>query len=340
MDQTIAIIGAGPAGSTLAYILASGGARVHLYDHRAPWEKPCGGMLSAGTILANPELQSYPYPLRRCHAMVHISPRDDCKKLPAIPPSQVFSRIELSRFLLDRAKDAGVQFIPQKVRYVALNKTQWTIDLDDGCRKADIIVGADGVNSIVRKITVGKFPGTHLSLTCGYLLKGVPQDQYLMKFLDIDGYIWVFSRSDHASAGIGAALGSISGKNLFKKLDDFLQQHYSDYEIREKYAALIPAVSNESFFDRPCCGDSWLLVGDAAGHVDPMLGEGLYYAFESAKAAAQAISSGDIRSYDELWKTRYGERLKQRAAFKHNLSNLMHEFGPEISGAIRYGEFV
>ena len=74
MDQTIAIIGAGPAGSMLAYKLASSGRRVHLFDHRAPWEKPCGGMLSAATIDENPELQRYPYPTRRCHAMVHISP--------------------------------------------------------------------------------------------------------------------------------------------------------------------------------------------------------------------------------------------------------------------------
>jgi geranylgeranyl reductase family protein len=340
MDHTIAIIGAGPAGSMLAYKLASGGKKVHLYDHRAPWEKPCGGMLSARTIDANPELQRYPYPLGRCRAIVHVSPRKDRICLPATRPHHVVSRFDLNRFLLGLAKNSGARFIQKKVLNVFQDKAQWCIELENGYRKADIIVGADGVNSVIRKITVGKFPRIHLSLTCGYLLKGVPQDQYIMKFLDIEGYIWVFSRSDHASAGIGASLGNVTGKDLFKKLDDFLQEHYSGFKILEKYSALIPAVSDERFFDRPCCGDNWLLVGDAAGHVDPMLGEGIHYAFESAKAAAQAISSGDICSYDALWRSRYGDRLKQRAAFKHKLSNLVRKLGPEISGAIRYGEFV
>ena len=103
---------------------------------------------------------------------------------------------------------------------------------------------------------------------------------------------------------------------------------------------MIPTVSDEQFFDRPCCGENWLLIGDAAGHVDPVVGEGIYYAFESAKAAARAICAGDIGSFDSLWKTRYGERLMQRAAFKHKLSNLVRKYGPEFSGAIRYGEFV
>lgn len=340
MTHTIAIIGAGPAGSMLAYKLASGGRRVYLFDHLAPWEKPCSGMLSAATIDANPELQRYPYPLRPCHAMVHISPRNDHKRIPAKSPNYVISRFDLGRFLLGMAQNAGVHFIQKKVRHVSQNKKQWTIELDDGSQKADIIVGADGANSIIRKIIIGKFPRAHLSLTCGYLLKGMPQDQYIMKFLDIEGYAWVFSRSDHASAGIGAALGSVSAKYLFNKLNDFLQEHFSGFEIQEKYAALLPAVSDECFFDRPCCGDNWLLVGDAAGHVDSMLGEGIYYAFESAKAAAQAIYSGDICSYDALWRSRYGHRLKQRAAFKHKLSNLVRKFGPEISGAIRFGEFV
>jgi geranylgeranyl reductase family protein len=340
MDHKTAIIGAGPAGSMLAYKLASGGGRVHLYDHRAPWEKPCGGMLSAGAIDANPELQRYPYPTRRCHAMVHISPGNDRIRLPAQPPNHVVSRIELNRYLLGMAQKAGAQFIQKKVRHVSLKKTQWTIELDGGGQKADIIVGADGVNSNIRKTIIGKFPRAHLSLTCGYLLDGIPENQFIAKFLDIEGYLWVYSRTNHTSAGIGATLGSVSGKDLIKKLDDFLRENYSGFTILKKYSALIPTVSDERFFDRPCCGDNWLLVGDAAGHVDPVVGEGIYYAFESANAAAQAISRGDICSYDTLWRTRYGDRLKQRAAFKHKLSNLVRKFGPEISGAIRFGEFV
>ena len=340
MDQTIAIIGAGPAGSMLAYKLGSSGRKVYLFDHRTPWEKPCGGMLSAATIDANPELHRYPYPLHPCPATVHISPRNDRKRIATKSPNYVVSRLDLSRFLLELAQSSGAQLFPKKVQHVSPNKKHWAIEYDGGRQIADIIVGADGTNSMVRKVTVGKLPGAHLSLTCGYLLKGLPDDQYIAKFLDIEGYIWVYSRADHASAGIGASLGSVSGKVLFRKLDDFLEENYSGFKILNKYTALIPTISDENFFNRPCCGDNWLLVGDAAGHVDPVVGEGIYYAFESAKAAARAISNGDICTYDALWRDRYGDRLKQRSAFKKKLSNLVGKFGPEISGALRYGEFI
>ena len=96
--NTIGIIGAGPAGSMLAYKLASSGIKVLLYDHRAPWEKPCGGMLRPGTFNENPELESYPYPLSLCNDMVYISTRNDRKRLALKKPTPVVSRIELNRF--------------------------------------------------------------------------------------------------------------------------------------------------------------------------------------------------------------------------------------------------
>ena len=340
MDDTTAVIGAGPAGSMLAYKLASAGRRVLLYDHRAPWEKPCGGMLGPGTIVENPELMSYPYPLSRCNEIIHISSRYDRKRVPLQKPVHVISRLELSRFLLDMAKAAGAKFIQKKVLHLTKHKAQWLIETDDSRCKADVLVGADGVNSIVRKAAVGKIPNRHLSLTCGYILKAVPAHQFVMKFLDIDGYIWVFSRAHHASAGIGATLGTASGKSLFNKLDDFLGKNYPGFTIVKKYSALLPTVTDKSFFDLPSCGDNWLLVGDAAGHVDAVSGEGVYYALESAKFAAQAISNGDIRSYDALWRDGYGHVLKERAAFKQALSDLTRNFDPEISGAMIYGRLM
>jgi len=340
VNQTIAIIGAGPAGSMLAHILADHKKKVVLYDHRAPWEKPCGGMLGPDTIHEHPELENYPYPVNICNGIVCISPRKDRKLVHAEEAIPVVTRIELNRFLLEMAKTSGANFIQKKVLEFSHDNRLWGIKTDDGSYEADIIVGADGVNSIVRKATIGKFPKEHLSLTCGYFLEGLPKNQYIMKFLDLEGYIWVFSRADHTSAGIGAKLGAITSNNLFKQLDDFLYENYPGIKKIRKYSALIPTATAESFFDNPCCGDNWLLVGDAAGHVDPIVGEGIYYALGSAKVAAQAILNGDIQSYDTLWRDKYGDTLKQGASFRQTLSKLAQNFGPEIIGAMMYFQAV
>jgi flavin-dependent dehydrogenase len=334
MKKTVAIIGAGPAGATLARELSSNDFNVLLYDHRAPWDKPCGGMLRAHFIDENPELQRYPYPIRYCREITYASPGSIRKKIPATAAVPVISRLDLGRFVLDQAVASGANFIPVKVRALQRKNSGWTILADHHRQVADVIIGADGANSIVRKYTVGRFKKDRLALTCGYLLDGIPAGEYLMSFTDIEGFVWVFSRPDFTSAGIGSKLGALSAKILFDKLDQFLDENYSQHEVRKKFSALIPMAENQSCFEERCCGENWILVGDAAGHVDPIIGEGLYFAFASAKSAARAILSGDIPSYDKIWRKKYGRVLDQRARLRQTLSTLAASFSITSVGEI------
>ena len=69
----------------------------------------------------------------------------------------------------------------------------------------------------------------------------------------------------------------------------------------------------------PCAGEDWILVGDAAGHVDPITGAGILYALWSGELAAEVIKRKELTAYDKLWREAYGndlrERCKQRDTF-------------------------
>ena len=180
----MAIIGAGPSGSMLAHKLASSGKRVLFFDHRAPWEKPCGGMLRPEIFDEHSELEGYPYPINLCNGILYLSSGKDRKLVPATKAFPVVSRIELGRFLLDLACRSGAEFIRKKVLDISAVNSQWIIATGPRRYKADILIGADGAKSIVRKVVVGNIPRKHLCLTCGYILSGIPENEYIIKLLD------------------------------------------------------------------------------------------------------------------------------------------------------------
>ena len=98
-------------------------------------------------------------------------------------------------------------------------------------------------------------------------------------------------------------------------------------------------ITDPEFYNKPSCGDSWILLGDAAGHTDPIVAEGIYYAIESAKIASEAIINNDIGSYDSMWRGIYGNFLKERAEFRQKLGILSQSFDMDFIGAQIYTHF-
>jgi flavin-dependent dehydrogenase len=64
-----------------------------------------------------------------------------------------------------------------------------------------------------------------------------------------------------------------------------------------------------TLWDTPCAGPGWALLGDAAGHVHPITGEGIAYALWSAELLAEALRRGDPQIYEHLWREKYGTEL-------------------------------
>ncbi len=348
-NPDIAIIGAGPAGASCARILAEKGAKVTLFDHRAPWEKPCGGMLGPGGITRNEALSRYTGSITPVTSLHCRSSREQSMILPADPPAAVVDRLELNSFLLQEALSRGAEHVKDKItEFLPAGEGKWQLKGEKSSYNASILIGADGVFSRVRRTLVGNIPREHLSVCCGYTLRGLGSEpegflkggsEQVIQFSDIEGYIWIFPGKKSASAGIGAPALKSSGIELFKKLESYIKTNYPRAGLSSRYSAFIPSVKGSEFYETPCCGKNWLLLGDAAGHIESVTGEGIYYALESGRLAAEAILAEDIQSYDDRWRAEYGEALRRAADFRGKVSHTAEIFGNSVAGAMLYNYF-
>ena len=140
------------------------------------------------------------------------------------PPWSIVSREDLGRALLERALANGhVRFLRQKVIDVQQNEDGWRLRTTSGQMfSADFLVGADGVQSIVRRRVVGPISRQHLGLIVGYRVQGAPDALVFQTFSDLEGYLWSFprlacperSRGNHAHVGIGSRLGALPTREL------------------------------------------------------------------------------------------------------------------------------
>jgi flavin-dependent dehydrogenase len=308
----IAIVGAGPAGCHLAHRLAAMDHEILLFDPRAPWEKPCGGGLGALVGRLFPEVMALPFPrYSPTRLLLRASDGSQVKQSFEQPPWAIVSRIDLGRALLERAlANVHIRFLRQKVMRIGQSGDGWQVCSALGqVFSADFLVGADGARSTVRRRVVGAIPRQHLGLAVGYRLRNAPDALVFQTFSDLDGYLWSFPRLEHASVGIGGHLGALPSRELWQRLDRFLDDLCPQATVEGRWAALLPLAGDPSLWDTPCAGPGWALLGDAAGHVHPITGEGIIYALWSAELLAQAFSGGDPLAYEALWRSRYGWEL-------------------------------
>jgi len=340
MQKKIAVIGAGPAGSLFTEKLAQSGINSKLFDHKAPWDKPCGGLLHMGTVEEFSFFKDYPYEIKEFNRILFISPDNQTKYKNTSKPIHTISRLEFSDFLLKRAISTGVEFIPERVNRIEAIDNQWRIFTDAGVCDFDVLVGADGATSLIRKTLIGKIPSQYMGLTCGYNLEANHFDECIIKYLDLEGYIWIFPGPTHTSAGIGTRLGTFNIKDLYSRLDQFLVEKFDDLKKISKWNALVPVINDPEFFEQSCASDNWLLLGDAAGHVNPATGDGLNYALKSARLAAKAVLDNDPIQYNKLWQESYGHELKAYAEYMKTLGEISGGSNLETVGTIMYNNAV
>lgn len=296
-----AIIGAGPAGAYCADCLTKKGIYPTLFDHSHPREKPCGGLISPLTQEVFPFVKQIPVEHLKIDKIHIISPSEKQINLNLKKSFLSFSRLLFDKYLVDHAIEKGAEFIDEKVIDLNRKGDFWYLKTQKKTYMAKILIGADGVTSLVREKIIGPLPRNDIGLCFGYFAYDSKVKDISMVFSAYrNGYIWVIPRGFNTCFGIGSA--KISGTfNLKNELDLFMKKNFPLIKKISKWAALIPSIKNSKIFVKPLAGKNWILIGDAAGHVNPMSGEGILYALVDGELAAQAISEDSPEKFNKLW---------------------------------------
>lgn len=340
MKYEVVVVGAGPAGSTAAKFLSEKGLKVLLIDKsKFPRNKLCGGglpfrVLNRFEYVKNKDLiESY-----SCGGFSY-SPSLKYKAAykKDTPFVAMVLREKFDMGLAQLAVDSGADFIDGRtVKDVKISKEKARIILDDKTDvDSEIVAGADGVWSVVAKKSGLSPPRRNLGICVlnEYDVDEETINRYFgeekmchiyLNFQGIIGYGWVFPKKQHINIGIG----KISPHVHVSKTKMDLLTIYRNYIKTLKRTKIIPKNLEIGRCKRAALhigplektyADRVLLCGDAGGFINPLTGEGVYYAMSSGEIAAgvitKALEAGDtseifLSKYQENWKKDFGKDIE------------------------------
>ena len=308
-DWDVIVVGAGPAGSTLGYELARMGLRALILEKEVfPRYKACGGSLNPRATDSldfdvSPVVEDTITGVRTTYRMGEpFANRFDR------PITYTVSRERFDHLLLQQAVASGcvvhegekVQSIQAQGAGVAVHSTRQSYS-------GKAVVGADGANSVVAR-SAGLMRDASIDIGIASEVEVDPADLERWRnliLLDLasirNGYGWIFPKSDHLSIGVGGPLAYAKAlQSYYEKFTGTWKRRMKKYRVTRKRGHRLPIRRKGT----PIHRDRILLVGDAAGLIDPFDGEGIYYAIRSAQIAAQVLKD-HLESPQETPLSRY-----------------------------------
>lgn len=363
MNYDVVVVGAGPAGSTAAKFLSEKGMKVLLIDKdKFPRDKPCGGgicehITEFDHIREKIEKGPSNFLDSICIRGKIVSPSAQ-HTTDYLSETPLFYNVRRKKFdyeLVQFAIDAGAEVLENcKVKEVFTTQEKAVVKLANSrefiCK---VIVGAGGAYDVVanylrKKERLREKQGKDFGMAVveefevgeEFIDRAYGKERTSMinlKHANLNGYAWVFSKHDILNIGYGGfndEMKKIDIKKEFKNYLDFLKRNgYLPKWIESKKlkGAPVPFVGNikKTYTDRI------IIVGDAAGFVSPLTGEGIYYAMDSGKIASEVISKAlekedfsaqSLKPYQNIWRKRWGKDLEALRFFHRMLMQWPEKF--------------
>ncbi len=339
MVLRVAVVGAGPAGSSAAETLVKAGIETYLFERKLDNAKPCGGAIPLCMV---DEFDLPPEIIdRRVRRMKMISPSNVEVNIGETLKDEEYigmcRREVLDGFLRDRAEKLGAKLINgtmHKLEIPSNDKDPYVLHYADHSKeglqgeaktlKVDMVIGADGANSrVARAIDAGDY---NYAIAFQERIR-LPEDKmayyeelaemYVGDDVSPDFYAWVFPKYDHVAVGTGTMRPNQARiKELQRGIRARAAKRLEGGEIIKVEAHPIP----EHPRPRRVVGRV-ALVGDAAGTVTKSSGEGIYFAAKSARMCAETVvkysengarslTEDELKLYIKQWDKEYGLTYK------------------------------
>ncbi|MEN6393831.1 MAG: geranylgeranyl reductase family protein, partial [Anaerolineaceae bacterium] len=327
------IVGAGPAGSVLGYLLAKNGFRVLILEKtQLPRYKTCGGGVTYKSVKNLPFDATSILDQQACDGIVAYQGTPLLKTTLKKSYAWLVMRDEFDYFLASKAQQAGAELIDSvPVEAIHQQIDGVVVQTSQGNFCGLFVAGADGVNSTVARslnLLRRRQVGTALEAEVEVPPPALEQQG---KFATFDfgampyGYGWIFPKRDHLSVGVFQAAPH-KATHLRQSLQTFIkcQPVLSQSNPLRIRGHPIPLGG--------CCStlhqDRVLLLGDAANLADPWLGEGIYYAIASARIAATVLEeqfakdSADLSVYTQ----RVNSEIAQQLVYAKRIAKIVYRF--------------
>jgi geranylgeranyl reductase family protein len=319
----VIVVGAGPAGATAAFQLANAGARNLLIEkQKLPRHKTCGGGVTHKVAQAlGCDLASV---VERTITEVVLTFKMGRPRVLGSPDPIVYMvrRSEFDHLLTQRAVANGAQLLDDTAVLDLSTERHQTVFTAHGTFISDFVIGADGATGVTAR-ALGLMSDRVLLPAVEHEVEVSPQaTAYWADKMSLDlgtlraSYGWIFPKADHLNVGVGGFGPHGDFARYLKRydrahLDRRVPKHAS---VRNTFGSVLPLRRKNA----PIQKGRAMLIGDAAGLVEALTGEGIYYAVRSGQICARTILTNAYPDYE----TQIGQELmpdlltaRQSAAF-------------------------